>query len=333
MAAAKKSKKDEPKEQTSLSPATSEAIKQLAPVEVPALVEVPQVVAPLLDGNELTAVFNKYRELQNELDHSMPDQIMQIQGKSFRKKGYWRAIRMAFNLNVECIKDDRITTLDAESGHANWGYAVTYRATAPNGATAEGDGCCMASEKTNKKGEIIATEHNVRSHAHTRAFNRAVSNLVGFGEVSAEEVEHDAAVAVEIWPYDNAQHRMKDTEKHIEKHIEKEYGLKYPGSFSQPPKQEPNQQAKGGKLSEAHIELKKSIETFVVENDLPESDKAHILKELTQFTGKSGTAFAGIPNYDFSHKSFSEKLAQMALHKFKERKDQAEAEIRKARGH
>jgi hypothetical protein len=39
-----------------------------------------------------------------------------------------------------------------------------------------------------------ATEHNVRSHAHTRAFNRAVSNLVGFGEVSAEEVEPDDAV-------------------------------------------------------------------------------------------------------------------------------------------
>ena len=37
-----------------------------------------------------------------------------------------------------------------------------------------------------------ATEHNVRSHAHTRAFNRAVSNLVGFGEVSAEEVERDS---------------------------------------------------------------------------------------------------------------------------------------------
>jgi hypothetical protein len=36
-----------------------------------------------------------------------------------------------------------------------------------------------------------ATDHNVRSHAHTRAFNRAVSNLVGFGEVSAEEVERD----------------------------------------------------------------------------------------------------------------------------------------------
>jgi hypothetical protein len=32
------------------------------------------------------------------------------------------------------------------------------------------------------------TLHNTRSTAETRAFNRAVSNLVGGGEVSAEEV-------------------------------------------------------------------------------------------------------------------------------------------------
>ena len=38
-----------------------------------------------------------------------------------------------------------------------------------------------------------ATEHNVRSHAHTRAYARAVSNLVGFGEVSAEEVDRSDA--------------------------------------------------------------------------------------------------------------------------------------------
>jgi hypothetical protein len=30
--------------------------------------------------------------------------------------------------------------------------------------------------------------HNIRSTAETRAFNRAVSNLVGGGEVSADEI-------------------------------------------------------------------------------------------------------------------------------------------------
>ena len=51
---------------------------------------------------------------------------------------------------------------------------------------ADGDGSCFSSEK---RGRGQATVHNVRAHAHTRAFNRAVANLVGFGEVSAEEME------------------------------------------------------------------------------------------------------------------------------------------------
>lgn len=40
-----------------------------------------------------------------------------------------------------------------------------------------------------------ATTHNVRSHAHTRAKNRAISDLCGFGEVSAEEVQRTEAPA------------------------------------------------------------------------------------------------------------------------------------------
>ena len=125
--------------------------------------------------------FRAYRTLQSEIDRSMPDQIMTIQGRQFRKKGYWRAVRAAFNLRVECVSEERIEK------DGDWGYAVLYRATAKNGMSADGDGICMASEKAERQ----RTLHNVRSHGHTRAFNRAVSNLVGFGEVSAEEVERD----------------------------------------------------------------------------------------------------------------------------------------------
>ena len=134
-----------------------------------------------------------YRELQKALDESMPDQLMTLDGKPFRKKGYWRAIAVAFNLTVEPITDAAaersvIGVLDSD-GSENYVYTVAYRATAPNGRSAVGDGTCAAAEK--QKGRMKATEHNCRSHAHTRAFNRSVSNLVGFGEVSAEEVERD----------------------------------------------------------------------------------------------------------------------------------------------
>ena len=150
---------------------------------------------PILSGAQLTDALSRYRELQVALDKAMPDQIMMLDGKPFRKKGYWRAIRLAFNLSVEPTTSEAIRRVVGvlEGGTDNYCYTVTYRATAPNGASCTGDGTCTASEKS--KGRMIATEHNVCSHAHTRAMNRAISNLVGFGEVSSEEVAHPDAAA------------------------------------------------------------------------------------------------------------------------------------------
>jgi len=119
----------------------------------------------------------------------MPEQIIKLDGKPFRKKGYWRAIAVAFNLTVEVESERREIYGDLEDGSPNYAYLITYRASTTAGRSETGDGACAAAEKS--RGRMKASEHNVRSHAHTRAFNRAVSNLVGFGEVSAEEVERD----------------------------------------------------------------------------------------------------------------------------------------------
>ena len=138
------------------------------------------IVKPAGSPREVAEAIFNYKKIQEELDKAMPDCIQHIAGKAFRKKNYWRAVKTAFNLSVENLREDRITLGD------DWGYIVTYRATAPNGASADGDGACTYSEKG--KGNMIPSLHNIRSQAHTRAFNRAVSNLVGFGEVSAEEI-------------------------------------------------------------------------------------------------------------------------------------------------
>ena len=144
------------------------------------------LVKPAGTGKDLAEAIKSYKEIQQALDDAMPDCIMEIQGKKFRKKNYWRGVKTAFNLKVEEIKEERIFM-----GDDDWGYQVTYRATASNGASADGDGACTHSEKS--RGNMAASLHNIRSQAHTRAFNRAVSNLVGFGEVSAEEVNHSDA--------------------------------------------------------------------------------------------------------------------------------------------
>lgn len=144
---------------------------------------------PVFTGLDMTHALTAYRELQQALDRAMPDQIMQLDGKPFRKKGYWRAIAVAFNLTVEPVEERREIHGTLEDGSDNYVYVVTYRASTQTGRAATGDGACAAAEK--QRGRMKASEHNVRSHAHTRAYNRSVSNLVGFGEVSAEEVERE----------------------------------------------------------------------------------------------------------------------------------------------
>lgn len=156
--------------------------------ESTAIVQAPSAGIVRASGDVVQAL-HEYQGIQKALDEAMPDCIQMIQTskgpKPFRKKMYWRAIATAFNLDVQLVDEKRIAE---EPTPNDWGYVVTYRATAPNGRHADGDGSCFAMEKSYAAQRTV---HNVRSHAHTRAFNRAVSNLVGFGEVSAEEAEKD----------------------------------------------------------------------------------------------------------------------------------------------
>jgi hypothetical protein len=146
------------------------------------------IAAPSAD--ELESNVRRYQDMQKTLDRLMPDQIVETgtnadgTPKLFRRKGYWKAIAQGFNLNVELVREERQEHAD------DFGYCVTYKASDPRtGRSADGDGACFASEKAQRRGGIGGTEHNVRAHAHTRATNRAVSTLVAFGEVSAEELE------------------------------------------------------------------------------------------------------------------------------------------------
>lgn len=146
----------------------------------------PQEPAPIVravSSDALRSALVEYRRVQTVLDEALPDCMMTIQGRQFRKKNYWRAVTTAFNLDVTLEHEERL--VDDAAG--DWGYVVIYRATAPNGRSATGDGACMAGEKKPNQRSL----HNVRAHAHTRAYNRAVSNLVGFGEVSAEEIDEE----------------------------------------------------------------------------------------------------------------------------------------------
>ena len=61
---------------------------------------------------------------------------------------------------------------------------TTIIVTAPSGASMEGVGTCSTSERGFKN-----PDHDISSTSFTRALNRAISDLIGWGEVSAEEIE------------------------------------------------------------------------------------------------------------------------------------------------
>lgn len=184
---------------------------------------------PAFSGQQMAEALVAYKDLQAALDKAMPDAIMELDGKPYRKKGYWRAVAVAFNLTVEPTDEKYLERGAFKDGRPNFGYVVAYRASTPNGRSATGDGACFAVEKAkrfrcphpedpdnprsrrtlhfppencpdyNPEFQWLSlpgqsTDHNIRGHAHTRAYNRAVSNLVGFGEVSAEEVDRDEHV-------------------------------------------------------------------------------------------------------------------------------------------
>ena len=64
------------------------------------------------------------------------------------------------------------------------------RATLPNGRSVESDALCSRFEK----GKDKVSDHTIMSTAKTRATNRAIAELIGAGEVSAEEMSAERIV-------------------------------------------------------------------------------------------------------------------------------------------
>jgi hypothetical protein len=93
------------------------------------------------------------------------------------KKSGWMKYALACQLSLE-KRDERVD--ETPSGKV---YHYTYRASAPNGRFADAVGSAATTER-----QFAHPDHDVRALAQTRACNRAISNLVAGGEVSAEEM-------------------------------------------------------------------------------------------------------------------------------------------------
>jgi len=133
------------------------------------------IVMPAVSTDEAVKAWHAYQDLANKI--TTEDDTQYIVGKLFKKKSFWRKCQRFFNLSMELISEERQAIGD------KFIYKFVYRSIAPNGAFCDGTGTCSSDEKG-----LLKTEHNTRAIAETRAKNRAISDLVAFGEVSAEEM-------------------------------------------------------------------------------------------------------------------------------------------------
>lgn len=107
-----------------------------------------------------------------------------ISGKLFLKKSAWRKYINAFGISIDELYDDILYKDDD--------VIAIYRikAIAPNGQFVVADGTKSKSEYWSEKSKNYGsyTLHNLKATARTRAINIGVSDLVGYGETSAEEM-------------------------------------------------------------------------------------------------------------------------------------------------
>ena len=107
--------------------------------------------------------------------------------RHFKKKSAWQKLSRAFNVDTHIVDRDIERT---KMGRVREAY-YCVRATLPNGRSVESDALCSRSER----GKDKVSDHTIMSTAKTRATNRAIAELIGAGEVSAEEMSAEKLVS------------------------------------------------------------------------------------------------------------------------------------------
>ena len=111
--------------------------------------------------------------------------IVEIKGRQFVKRSGWRKIGLLFGVQWQIVSIEREGT---EKGHRQ--VRVIVRSSLPYGRYVDEVAVNNSEEYTgNRSGQD--TWHNLEATATSRAINRAISDLIGAGEVSAEEITGD----------------------------------------------------------------------------------------------------------------------------------------------
>lgn len=157
----------------------------------------------IVDVDAAAAFMENYQELVTRLLDESDYQV--INGKKAKKKSAWRKLATAFNISDEIIHHEETRDEDGQIISAKF----IVKATMPNGRSSVAIGECSiydkiryhgtaknpADKETPSKfvlrGRFTNVEHDIPATAHTRAKSRAIGDLIGSGENSAEEFGDD----------------------------------------------------------------------------------------------------------------------------------------------
>lgn len=149
----------------------------------------PTNLLPQLAGNpkDIVDYFKLYQQITKDILTDDDYQEFEVTDKKtgkklikrFKKKSAFRKYQVAFNISDRILEEIR----EDKKDHFVW--RIKVEASTKSGRTSIGVGACSSAERG-----FAHLEHDVYATAHTRAKNRAISDIMGAGEVSAEEMEN-----------------------------------------------------------------------------------------------------------------------------------------------
>lgn len=170
-----------------------------------------QVVRPLVSVDTAIAQWAEYQDLVHRLLAPSDYQTYtayengKTVTKRFKKKSAFRKMRRFFGFNLEVLEERighkhiketcaRLFIPDIKECGCPTQYArFIVRVTDPrSGQYVDGIGICSLGEKNRV---FTKPDHEIPATAHTRAVNRGISDLIGAGEDSAEEVRGTSEVS------------------------------------------------------------------------------------------------------------------------------------------
>jgi hypothetical protein len=107
--------------------------------------------------------------------------------RDFPKKSAFRKLALFYGVSTELVSSEK---KDKPDSSFTWSYIIKASVNTKDGKTrfTTGEGTCDSKEMSRGEFGNVRVEHDTKATAWTRAVNRAVSDLIGFGQVSAEEM-------------------------------------------------------------------------------------------------------------------------------------------------